>query len=84
VDGDFGLHLDDGDLVGQRIVQLPRDVQPLLVGTPPRGLLAGAFGLVGPALGLAQRLPRRAGGDQPGQLQDVAGLREGLAGGVRA
>ncbi|GAB3907768.1 hypothetical protein GCM10029964_106480 [Kibdelosporangium lantanae] len=43
--------------MGERVVQLPRDVQPFLVGAAQRGLLTGAFGLVRPALGLAQRLP---------------------------
>jgi hypothetical protein len=47
------LHLDDRDLVRERIVQLARDVQPLLVGAAPRGLLAGALGLVRPALCLS-------------------------------
>ncbi len=53
----------------------PTDVQPLLVGGAPRGLLADALGLVRPALGLSQRFTRRAGGDQPGQLEGTSGLR---------
>ena len=84
VDGDLGLHLDDRDLVGERVVQLPRDVQPLLVGAAPRGLLPGALGLVGPPLGLPQRLTRGAGRDQPGQLEGASGLRERLARVVQA
>lgn len=84
VDGDFGLHLDDRDLMGERIVQLPRDVQPFLVGTAPRGLLTGALGLVRPPLGLPQRLTRGPGRDQPGDLQGTARLRERLARVVQA
>lgn len=79
VNGDLGLHLDDRDLVGERIMQLPRDVQPLLIRTAPRGLLPGALGFVRPSLGLPQRLPRGECGDQPGNLEDVAGLCQRLA-----
>ena len=78
VDGGLGLHLDDRDLVGERIVQFARDVQPLLVGAAPRGLLPGALGLVRPPLGLSQRLTRGTGRDQPGKLKGASGLRERL------
>ena len=81
VDGGLRLHLDHRDLVGERVVQLPGDVQPLLVGAAPSGLLAAALGLLGSTLGLPQRLARRAGGDQPGQREDVSCLRHRLAGG---
>ena len=57
-------------------MQFPRDVQPLLVRPAPRGLLPGAFGFLRPPLGLPQRLPGGERGDQPGDLQDAAGLRE--------
>jgi hypothetical protein len=85
VDGDLGLHLDDGDLVGERIVQFPGDVQPFLVGAAPRRLLPRPLGLVRPPLGLSQRFPGGTGGDQPGQLEDIPGVGERLAQGpVRA
>lgn len=87
VDGDFGLHLDDRDLVGERIVQLPRDVQPLLVGAAPRGLLPGPLRFLRPPLGLPQRLTGGTGGagrDQPGDLEGASGLRERLARVVQA
>ena len=59
-------------------MQLPRDVQPLLVGAASRGLLPGALGFVRPPLGLPQRLPRGAGGDQPRQLERAPGPAERL------
>ncbi len=79
VDGDFGLHLDDRDLVGEGIVQLPRDVQPLLVGAAPCGLLPGALRFVRAPLGLPQGFAGRPGRDQPGDLKGAAGLGERLA-----
>ena len=51
---------------------------PMLVGSAPRGLLAGALGLIRPALGLSQRFTRRTGGDQPGHLEGAASLRDEL------
>lgn len=65
--------------MGERIVQLPRDVQPLFVGAAPRGLLASTFGFVCPLLGLPERLSGGAGGDEPGDLEGAPGLRERLA-----
>lgn len=79
VNGNFGLHLDDRDLVGERIMQLTCDVQPFLIGPASRGLLTGALGFVRPPLGLPHSLPCGKGGDQPGQLQDAAGSSERLA-----
>ena len=38
-------------------MQLPRDVQPLLVGAAPRCLFAGALRLIRAPLGLPQRFP---------------------------
>lgn len=84
MDGGFGLHLDDRDLVRERIVQLSRNVQPLLVSAAPCGLLPGAFGFVGPPLGLPERFTGGACGDQPGDLECAPGLRECLAGVVQA
>lgn len=46
--------------MGERIVELPRDVQPLLVGAAPRGLLTGALGFVRSPLGLPQCFARGA------------------------
>ena len=52
------LELDDRDGVGQGVVQLPGDPQPLLTGSAQRGLLSVAFGVERPLLGLAEiRLP---------------------------
>ncbi|ARX87504.1 hypothetical protein SMD44_06985 [Streptomyces alboflavus] len=67
VDGDSRLELDDGDLVGEGVVQFTGDAQALLAGPAQRHLLTGPLGLQGALLGLAQiRLPGRgrdAGGD---------------------
>ncbi|MFI6040916.1 hypothetical protein ACIA8C_04735 [Nocardia sp. NPDC051321] len=62
--------------MGERVVQFPRDMQPLLVRAVPGGLLAGAFGFLGAPLGLAQCLTGRTGSDQPRQLQRAACLGE--------
>lgn len=70
--------------MGERVVQLPRDPQPLLVGAAPRGLLPGPLGLLRTPLGLPQRLTRGARRDQPGQLEGAAGARERLARVVQA
>lgn len=60
-------------------MQLPRDVQPLLVGAAPRCLFAGALRLIRAPLGLPQRFPRRTGRDQPGESERNPGIRERVA-----
>lgn len=70
--------------MGERIVELPRDVQPLLVGAAPRGLLTGALGFVRSPLGLPQCFARGARGDQPGDLKGAPGLGERLSRVVQA
>ncbi len=54
VDGDTGLELHDRDGVGERVVELAGDAQPLLTGATQGGLLPGPFGVQGALLGLAQ------------------------------
>ena len=49
------------------------------VGAAPRGLLASALGFARRPACLSASPPRRTGGDQPGQLEDVPRLRERLA-----
>jgi hypothetical protein len=41
VQGDTGLHVDQRHVVGDGVVQLSGDEQPLLVGLPPLGLSTG-------------------------------------------
>ena len=69
VNGHAGLHLDRRDAVGERVVQLPGDPQPLVAGPAPGRLLPRALGLGRPLLGRPDRrlpLPRHLGGDARG------------------
>ena len=69
VNGHAGLHLDHRDAVGERVVQLPGDPQPLVAGPAAGRLLPRALGLGGPLLGRPDRrlpLPRHLGGDARG------------------
>ncbi len=66
VRGDTGLHVHQGDVVGDDVVQIAGDPQPLL-GDPAAGLLLpGAFGALGPV---------------PDGLDDRAAAAYGVAGG---
>ena len=55
VRGDAGLHVDDGDGVGDGVVDLARDPEPLGVDPRTRLLLPGPFRLLGPAPALRLR-----------------------------
>jgi hypothetical protein len=55
--GDPGLHVDDGDGVGDGVVDLPGDPQPLGVHPPPRLRLPGLLGPLGPLQGLGRQHP---------------------------
>jgi hypothetical protein len=55
VDSEFGLHLDDRELVGERIGQLPRGAPPPRAGAAPGG---GAPGGGGAGLYAASRARR--------------------------
>ena len=64
-----GLDVDRGEAVGDDVVQVPGDAQPLLGDEPARLLLAGFLQVLGPFLQAEQVVPAGAGrvADEPGR-----------------
>jgi hypothetical protein len=72
------LHVDERDVVGQHVMQLPRDQQALLAGATS-GLLPRRLGPLGTPLEAAARdLAGGADQRQPGEVRGLAGEAAGL------
>ena len=79
MDRDAGLHLDEGDAVGQRVVQFAGDAQTFRIGAAPSRLLAGRLrvdrtlpDLLKVSGVLTGQLPCDARGNHPADEQEPA------------